>query len=167
VPSDYLLDCFHQPPSLSKTHIHSIAGLVSEEVTPVASHSGTDDPLIFNAVDIVCSALNPNNGLPRNHDLKKRRYRLVGEYAFRCAHVDLANGEVSDRGPPPLTFDLYLSETAGSGSLPRLVGCLCGTYRTSLEKRDATASGSKHSPAETRLEPRCKSSDAQTGDLPR
>jgi len=64
---------------------------VSEEVTPIASHSGTDDPLFFYAVGIVCSALDPNSDLPRNHNFKKRRYRLLGEYAFRCAHLNSAN----------------------------------------------------------------------------
>jgi hypothetical protein len=77
------------------------------------------------------------------------------------------NAQVSDRGQPPMTFDYSQSEPAGPGSLHRLVGCLCGIYRTSLEKPDATASDSKHSPVATRLEPRCKLSDERTGDPPR
>jgi hypothetical protein len=32
------------------------------------------------------------------------------------------NAKVSDRGEPPLMFDLSLRESAGSGSLHRLVG---------------------------------------------
>ena len=42
------------------------------------------------------------------------------QYVENLAHAPLSNAKVSDGSQPPMTFDLSLSESAGSHSLHRL-----------------------------------------------
>ena len=45
---------------------------------------------------------------------------MLPEYEYR-SYLALLNAKVSDRSQAPLMFDLSLSESAGSGSLDRMV----------------------------------------------
>jgi hypothetical protein len=44
------------------------------------------------------------------------------DMSLRTGFIFMPNAKVSDGSQPPMTFDLSLSESAGSRSLHRLVG---------------------------------------------
>jgi hypothetical protein len=61
--------------------------------------------------------IHARNNKPRTGENKERQ---SGE--FQEARHTWSNAKVSDGSQPPMTFDLSLSESAGSRSLHRLVG---------------------------------------------